>query len=523
MKMQIKDRKELIRLLFDNEILPTPEIVKDIENSGLTKFEDYLNSKNIVLTDAGIAEYLNSEKKTKLNVQIIDPKKTADSAVPEETDYNVEFIDVYREICKKREIQDFVKLFNHRYKLLSEILRARKDLPSLMSINKINAKSDSHEISIIGMVTDIRESKNKHKIIEVEDPTGKINVLINKNNHEVFAQGNELVLDEVVAITGRPGDGVVFCKKIFFPDVPLNKEFKKSPDMAYAIVISDFHVGSKTFMAEEFEKMLGWICGDVGNDEQRAIASKIKYVLIPGDIIDGVGVFPSQRSNLEEEDVTVQYKMCADLLKKIPKNISIIICPGNHDPLRLAEPQPPIMKEFAKELAEMPNVFLLSNPGLVRIHRKGNFPGFDVLFYHGYSYFYYADKVESLRKLGGASEMANTMRFLLQKRHLAPTHTSTQYIPDPTKDPLVIKEVPDFIVSGHVHKASVLNYRNVSLVCGSCWDGISEYALKFGSLPEPARLIAINLQTREIRIMKFIGDEKDKEMKANAKLQQGIR
>src|SRR5574342_1336167 len=63
------------------------------------------------------------------------------------------------------------------------------------------------------------------------------------------------------------------------------------------------------------------------------------------------------------------------------------------------------------------------------------------------------------------------MKFLLKRRHLAPTHTSTLYVPDTKKDPLVIEKVPDFFLSGHIHKSVTANYRNTTLICGSCWQG----------------------------------------------------
>ncbi|MBW2987838.1 hypothetical protein KY336_04785 [Candidatus Woesearchaeota archaeon] len=63
--------------------------------------------------------------------------------------------------------------------------------------------------------------------------------------------------------------------------------------------------------------------------------------------------------------------------------------------------------------------------------------------------------------------------------------------------------MPDFFITGHTHRAGASNYRNVTLITGSCWNGISEYALKFGSLPEPAKVPIINLQTRNVKMMKF--------------------
>jgi len=95
------------------------------------------------------------------------------------------------------------------------------------------------------------------------------------------------------------------------------------------------------------------------------------------------------------------------------------------------------------------------------------------------------------------------MRFWLKRRHLAPTHTSTLYIPETEKDPLVIDKIPDFVVTGHIHKAMIANYRNITLICGSCWQEKTSFEEKMGLHPEPAKVPLINLQTREVKILNF--------------------
>ncbi|MBW3012322.1 metallophosphoesterase, partial [Candidatus Woesearchaeota archaeon] len=233
------------------------------------------------------------------------------------------------------------------------------------------------------------------------------------------------------------------------------------------------------------------------------MASKVKYLFIAGDLVEGVGIFPEQESELEVKDIYDQFKLCAEYLKKIPSHIHIILCPGNHDPVRLAEPQPVIPREYAKPLYDMKNVTIVSSPGIVNIHSSQKFSGFDVMLYHGNSLIYYADKVEAIREKGGIDSIDLVMKFLLQKRHLAPTHTSWLYIPDTRSDPMVIDTIPDFFVTGHIHKVAVSNFRSTTLVCGSCWIGATSYQEKLGVHPEPARVPVVNLQTREMKILRF--------------------
>ena len=227
------------------------------------------------------------------------------------------------------------------------------------------------------------------------------------------------------------------------------------------------------------------------------------YVFVTGDMVDGVGVYPNQEKELFMLDIAEQYAKAAEFLSRIPKHIQIIICPGNHDAMRLAEPQPRPYEDYAAPLYALPNATIVTNPSIINIHSSPTFPGFDVLMYHGYSYVYYGDRVDRLREKGGIDRTDLIMRFLLQKRHLAPTHGSALYIPEKDRDALVINKIPDIFVSGHVHKASMAEYRGITLICSSCWQSITSFEEKLGLHPEPARLPVLNLQTRKSMLIKF--------------------
>jgi DNA polymerase II small subunit len=146
---------------------------------------------------------------------------------------------------------------------------------------------------------------------------------------------------------------------------------------------------------------------------------------------------------------------------------------------------------------------MVSNPALVNIHAIDGFEGYNVLLYHGYSFDYYVANVDSIRNNGGYDRADLIMKFLLKRRHLAPTHTSTLYMPYADKDPLVIDTIPDFFVTGHIHKAAVAKYKNITLISGSCWQSKTDFQEKVGHHPEPSRVPAVNLATREVKILRF--------------------
>ncbi len=415
---------------------------------------------------------------------------------------SVRVVSSYATSPSKREVADFVSYYNARYKSIQGVLAQRAELTGLVQIARLKGSNVSESAAIIGIVKDKQQTKQGHIVLTLEDHTGVINVIVNKSRREIFELAQDLVFDEVVAVTGNARSGALFANNIVLPDIPL-REPKHSPEEGYAVFMSDLHFGSAQFLEEEFRRFLKWINGNLGNPTQREIAGKVKYVLVAGDIVDGVGVYQDQYEELAIKDVKEQYQLCADFLSEIPQHIAIIISPGNHDATRAAEPQTALAADFAAPLLKLPNVISVSNPAVVNIDASATFSGFDVLLYHGYSFDYYVANVDSIRKNGGYDRADMIMKFLLQRRHLAPAHTSTLILPDHATDPLFIGIVPDIFATGHVHRTSVSDYKGVALINSSCWQGKTKFQERMGHNPQPSRLPVFNLKTGVTKIINF--------------------
>ena len=523
-------RKGIVNFLLKRGLLVSQDLLGYLENkedlSEFYKLIEGKSSKYITVLNEKIKDILRHSPDSKLNwlelekLETISQKRVRkdndnlfDQFIGHEStdivrekiypDNEVKIVFSYNGAPKKREANDFIQYFNIRYQTIEKILKQRQELQNTTSISRIISKKNREQVSVIGMVKDKRYTKNGNCIITIEDMTGYIRMLVNKNKPGLFRIAKGIVLDEVIGVVGVNGDNIIFTSNLLFPDIPLTEKIKKSKEEVYALFLSDLHVGSKNFLESDFNKFLKWINCNLGNESQRQIAAKVKYIFIMGDLVDGCGVYPGQEKELEIKDIRDQYKICADLLSQIPKNIKLIICPGNHDAMRVAEPQLPIYKDFSEPLYNLSNAVLVSNPAQVNIHSSDNFLGFDVLIYHGYSFDFYVAEVESIRNQGGYDRADLIMKFLLQKRHLAPTHISTLYVPDTKSDNLVINKIPDFFVSGHIHKASATNYKNITLISGSCWQSKTAFQEKVGHNPEPSRVPILNLQTRHIKMLKF--------------------
>jgi len=485
------ESKESSMLVVTKDALKFAEKEKEINWVEFEKAKTLQERKKDDRIYQKFVEYLSSEEK---GAELSGEKKVPDS---------VQIIECYEEISKERSVQDFVDFFNARYKVLEQMLRNRQELENLMTISRAEKKRERETVSVIGLVFSKEKRKNGNIMLTLEDQTDIIKIFFNKNKKELFEMAEQIVLDEVIGVCGTAGDNIIFANSMVRPDIPATIEKKSSPEDGYAIFLSDLHVGSKNFLEEEFNKFLRWINAEAGNESQKAIAEKIKYVFIAGDLIDGVGIYADQDEDLVTKDVYEQYSECARLLSKIPQRIKIIMCAGNHDAMRIAEPQPTLYKDFAAELWKLPNVVMVSNPAVVNIGASENFSGFNVLMYHGYSFDYYASDVDMIRMKGGYDRADLIMKFLLQRRHLAPAQSSTLFIPDPHRDPLIITRIPDIFLTGHIHKCTVAQYKNIILISGSCWQSKTAFQIRMGHHPQPARVPIMNLKTREVKILNF--------------------
>jgi len=401
---------------------------------------------------------------------------------------------------KKIELKDFVAHFRNRFNEMRNFLQESPQLTNLISIGKIYGNRQG--ISLIGMVVSKRVTKNKNLLFEIEDLTGRIKVVVSQNKKEIYEKAEEVALDSVVGFKGSGSREIIFVNDIVFPDATI-PERKKSNVEEYALFIGDLHFGSNRFLENSFLKFIDYLNGKVPNTPE---VENIKYLFIVGDVVTGVGNYPNQEKDLKIVDLEEQFIALANLLDKIRKDIRIIISPGNHDGVRLMEPQPPLDEKYAWPLYDLENVTLTTNPSHVNMGFNESFIGFDVLTYHGFSFPYYANNVSRLVEKKAMNFPDLIMKYLLRNRHLAPTHTSAQFFPS-EEDHLVIRNVPDIFVSGHTHKSAVSYHNNILIISVSCWEAMTPYQEKFGNDPDHCKVPMLNLKTREVKILDFEEEE----------------
>ncbi len=423
--------------------------------------------------------------------------------------YPLKVVTSYGDESKLREVKDFVNHYKSRYEFLRKIVASRQEMQNVISINRTSSKERNEKVALIGLVYDKRITKKGNTMITLEDTTGTIRVVFDPNK----ARGIEyLCLDELIGVVGTVNENFMYATDIIFPDIPEKTNVKKFNEEVCAAFISDVHVGSTWFIEDRFLELIDWLNGNHKDPHMVELSKKIKFLFITGDMVDGVGIYPNQDKELTIKSIRGQYDRCAELIKMIRGDIQIVLCPGNHDARRIAEPQPPL-DVYAESLKKIKNLTLVSNPSMINVLGKDDFEGFDILLYHGYSYDYYAANITPIMEGGGYDRGDLIMKFLLQKRHLSPVHTSTLFVPNGKEDYLLINRVPDIFVSGHIHKSSVSKYKGVTNIMGSCWQYKTDFQEKVGHHPEYCKVPIFNFGTGDTTILDFAPENKVVEIK----------
>jgi len=414
--------------------------------------------------------------------------------IKDDVEHQVEFeilSDPTNKITSAEGVEGYGALFASRFAKLKQIMSDRpeskkvRDIESVKSITKTN-----DDLYVWGLVSDRKSDRNITKIT-LEDPTGSMEIVVFEGDLKDSA--DTLLMDQFAMFKIVPAkNGGFFVKDVLLPDIPEHTT-NRSKTETYAVFLSDLHVGSKFFMEEELSEFISWI------SSADPIARKIRFVVIGGDLIDGVGIFPGQEKILNQTTTEEQLQKTFEVLDKIPKHIKVFLISGNHDAGRKALPQPAIPKMYNSELWDRENFFMLGNPSMVSLN------GVKVLMYHGQS----IDDV--VRTTPGVSydKPAAVMRHFLKARHMSPIYGSRTPIAPETEDMMVIDDIPDIFHSGHVHFVGLDMYKGVLIVNSGAWQRQTDFQESVGITPTPGMAIIVNLQTMKVFQKDFRVEESD--------------
>ncbi|MFC2175027.1 DNA-directed DNA polymerase II small subunit [archaeon] len=396
--------------------------------------------------------------------------------------------DVTGKSTSEGKVGDFVALFRDRYEALAKILRVRGNMAR--DIETVKKKRLGDDVRVIGMVSSINTTKNGHRLMELEDLGGSLKVLFPKSDKAMVEFSQNIIPDEVIAVEGKMSKELFICKQVYRPDVAMREPNRTEEDI-YVALLSDMHIGSKLFMETQFQKFIEWING---GGKQSELAGKVKYITIAGDLVDGVGVYPGQEDELATDDIFKQYEQLQFYLKQIPDYIEMVAIPGNHDAVRVAEPQPALSKEVLGPLNDMSNFTCIGSPGYVSLH------GFEVMLYHGASIHGIVPHTNNVNY----ERPETVITEWIKRRHLHPVYGEKPPIVPEKKDYMVMRKVPDLLHVGDVHRNGYTTHRGVIGINSGCWQSVTPYQVKLGHHPTPCVLPLVSLRSGKITILKFI-------------------
>ena len=468
--------KDIIAWLSERKLMPSPELVTHVSN----------HPEGLVLLEKSVEQLREPKLFLSVSDLIIDETPEPPKPVSRPKVAEIPPVIIERQITKSLsdgKLESYVSLFNDRFRTLSRLVRRN---PSMRDAGFLSNLHPDEENKVVGMIADIQTFPNGRVRVVLEDSDGRLNIMLKEEKESL-----NLLNDEVIGVSGklnRQGNTLFVSSPIVRPHFGRYREFSRADEPYIAIFISDIHLGSGTFKEKEWDKFISWLNGEV--DYHKEWIPNPGYLIIAGDAVDGIDSYPGQEADLSITDVWEQYSELSKSVSKIPNQIQSVIMPGNHDAVRLMEPQLPLPDRVIKNFGD--NLTFTANPVLL------NLAGVKVLCYHGKS----LDDLVSLREMS-YEDPINMMKELLNRRHLAPIYGAKTPLAPEKQDHLLIREVPDIFVTGHVHSFGIERHNGVLMINPGTWQAQTDYQKMMGFQPDPCRAVAVNLQTFETQVLDF--------------------
>ncbi|TFG23506.1 MAG: DNA-directed DNA polymerase II small subunit [Promethearchaeota archaeon] len=510
-----KFKKALRRILIREETLPIEKKSGEELNFN-ANIEKNINEKEILSQNSSVINshikknnyikaedhesqtfsYKQDDKTNRIEIRPTGAAKSTLTFNPIAKKYNADYkilSDPTGKLYTSGSYDDFYNLTLDKFNRLYKLMRKRPEALSVVKINNIFRNSQNQYLSATGLVNEIRQTKKGNYFITIEDQTGLLNVIVRKDS-ENRKIAEKIVKDQMILVEGtyNPGEpgkrGILFADNVLRIDVPVNYETTKSSEPLSIAFISDTHIGSKEFEEKLWKRFINFLSGKIGNNNWREIAGRVKYLIINGDLVDGIGVYPNQQQDLTISDIYLQYEKASEYLSEIPDYIKIFYSSGNHEPVRNAIPRPAVPKKYAEALINI-GVKCIGNPAIVKTHDV------KTLIYHGDSILDMSLSISDLEQ----NKPVKIMEEFLKCRHLAPIYGKKTQIAPTNKDWLVIDQIPEIFHTGHVHINGIGYYNNIALVNSGCFQSQTDFMRSFGIQPTPGILSILELDTLKFK------------------------
>lgn len=364
----------------------------------------------------------------------------------------------------------YVGLLKDRFGRFERMLDERVDSGGVGPISNLRKLSSNKKGSarIRGLVLQKRWYGDR-LIVTLEDDTGSVKIVV---VGEAIRKFESVLLDEMIIVEVKLTERGFTCENLYHLDIPDRKPRLAEEDV-WAVFLSDIHYGSSKFDEGGFDRFVDWMGGRLG---EGGVVKRIKYVFLLGDLI---GEEEPGAAGGKMEDM---YAGLFGLVSRLRHDVRIFVIPGECDATRVALPQSPILRGFAKGLYSLNNLMMLGNPSWVRLN------GVMCLLYHGQSL---DDVFGQLEGKKVEVKPCDGMKALLRARHLVPSLGMTCPVGPDKYDMMVVERIPDVFVCGHRHTRDTDSYRGTLLISTPSW-------LNRGETDYGGRAAVVNLRTFEV-------------------------
>ncbi len=383
--------------------------------------------------------------------------------------------------------EEFIELMRRRFQFLKSLLVKKSGVDPIPISNLLNSTSrNGDRVLVVGMILEKRVLRDFSIRMVVDDESGSIPVIFKKGSR-YWDKADKVPVDSVIAIKGTFINGRLYADSFRIPD--LNGELVEPGSASGKVVlISDIHMGSRYFNDQAFERFVRWLNSEYAKD--------VKFLVICGDLVDGIGVYPNQEEELKIVDVYKQFQLASSFLERIPKDVRVIYIPGNHEPVRQAEPQPVVPEEYLNHLLEVrPDLIALPNPAMIDIS------GVRILLYHGRSLNAIFKHIPGLQPIRPET-VVEAMKWILRLRHLAPIYGEHPIAPE-SEDWLLIDQVPHILHVGHIHVYGVGEYNGVKIVNSGTFENETPYIKSLGIEVTVGKAPILDLKSLEVEVRDF--------------------
>ena len=150
-------------------------------------------------------------------------------------------------------VSGYNSLFASRFLKLKKIISNRPESRMLKTISAVKSAKSEDDMYLCGLVTARTIERNISKLI-LEDPSGSVEAIIFDVDLQKTAA--TLLNDQFVMARVSMGKNSGFIvKDLILPDIPDHVPNHSESD-AYAVFLSDLHIGSKYFLENEFSEFI---------------------------------------------------------------------------------------------------------------------------------------------------------------------------------------------------------------------------------------------------------------------------